>query len=88
MNIKLQKRLVLIIALMSYLLAALDNSLVLTSLAKIRVDLGINQVQLSWIQNAYGLAYGSLILLSGKLGELIGKKKIMFFHYLLLQLVL
>lgn len=82
MNIKLQKRLVLIIALMSYLLAALDNSLVLTSLAKIRVDLGINQVQLSWIQNAYGLAYGSLILLSGKLGELIGKKKIMFFSLL------
>lgn len=82
MNIKLQKRLVLIIALMSYLLAALDNSLVLTSLAKIRVNLRINQVQLSWIQNAYGLAYGSLILLSGKLGDLIGKKKIMIFSLL------
>lgn len=79
MSTKLRKKLVLIIALMSYLLAALDNSLVLTSLAKIRVSLGINQVLLSWIQNGYGLAYGSLILLSGKLGDLIGKKKVMIF---------
>ncbi|WP_308557833.1 MFS transporter [uncultured Lactobacillus sp.] len=79
MDIKLKKRLVLIIALMSYLLAGLDGSLVLTSLAKIRADLGIGQVSLSWIQNAYGLAYGSLILLSGRLGDMYGRRKIMIF---------
>lgn len=64
---------------MSYLLAGLDGSLVLTSLAKIRADLGIGQVSLSWIQNAYGLAYGSLILLSGRLGDIYGRRKIMIF---------
>lgn len=77
MKNKTRQRLVLTISLMSYLLAALDNSLVLTSLLKIKADLGLNQVSLSWIQDAYGLAFGSLILLSGKLGDIWGRKVIM-----------
>lgn len=60
MDLKLRKRLVLLIALMSYLLTALDSSLVLTSLTKIQASLGLNQVTLSWIQDAYGLALAAL----------------------------
>lgn len=77
MSKKLRQQLVLIISLGSYLLTALDASLVLTSLLKIKADLGLNQVALSWIQDAYGLAFGSLILLSGKLGDIFGRKIIM-----------
>lgn len=77
MDLKLRKRLVLLIALMSYLLTALDSSLVLTSLTKIQASLGLNQVTLSWIQDAYGLAFGSFILISGRLGDMYGRKKMM-----------
>ena len=77
MRIGLRKKLVLLIALMSYLLTALDNSLVLTSLTKIQADLHLSQVSLSWIQDAYGLAFGSFILLSGRLGDMYGRKLMM-----------
>lgn len=77
MRIGLRKELVLLIALMSYLLTALDNSLVLTSLTKIQADLHLSQVSLSWIQDAYGLAFGSFILLSGRLGDMYGRKLMM-----------
>lgn len=77
MKIGLRKELVLLIALMSYLLTALDNSLVLTSLTKIQADLHLSQVSLSWIQDAYGLAFGSFILLSGRLGDMYGRKLMM-----------
>lgn len=72
-----RKQLVLVISLMSYLLTALDFSLVMTSLLKIKTELHLDQVALSWIQDAYGLAFGSLILLSGKLGDIFGRKAIM-----------
>ncbi|WHS06943.1 MFS transporter [Ligilactobacillus salivarius] len=72
-----KRKLVLIIALGSYLLTALDNSLVLTSLTKIQVDLSLNQTMLSWIQDSYALAFGSFILLSGRLGDLYGRRIMM-----------
>lgn len=77
MRIGLRKKLVLLIALMSYLLTALDNSLVLTSLTRIQADLHLSQISLSWIQDAYGLAFGSFILLSGRLGDMYGRKLMM-----------
>lgn len=77
MNNKTRKILVLVIALMAYFLTALDSSLVLTSLTKIQADLHLDQVALSWIQDAYGLAFGSFILVSGKLGDILGRKKMM-----------
>lgn len=77
MKLKVRKRFVLLISLMSYLLAGLDNSLVLTSLTNIQADLHLNQVSLSWIQDAYGLAFGSFILISGKVGDIFGRRKMM-----------
>lgn len=65
---------VLIISLLSYFLTALCVSIVTTGLIKIASDLHLNQYQLSWVQNAYGLAFGSLILLSGKLSDAYGRK--------------
>lgn len=77
MKIELRKRLVLLIALMSYLLTALCASIVLTGLTKIQTDLHLSQVGLSWIQNSYGLAFGSFILISGRLGDIYGRKAMM-----------
>nr|WP_249205086.1 MFS transporter [Levilactobacillus brevis] len=62
---------------MSYFLTALCASVVITGLTKIAADLNLNQIQLSWVQNAYGLTFGSFILLSGRLSDAFGRKRIL-----------
>lgn len=77
MNTRENRTIVLIIALLSYFLTALCASVVITGLTKIATDLSLNQVQLSWVQNAYGLTFGSFILLSGRLSDAFGRKRIL-----------
>lgn len=59
MSYHVKQRIILVIALLSYFLTALSNSIVITGLTKIAADLSMNQITLSWVQNAYGLAFGS-----------------------------
>jgi MFS family permease len=54
----------LIIILASYLLILLDASIVITGLPEIQSDLGFSSVTLSWVQNAYTLCFGSLLLVA------------------------
>lgn len=77
------KRYVLILVLMSYFITALDGSIVITGLTKIAADLRLSQVALSWIQNAYVLAWGGFMLLGGKLSDTFGRKPIMIIALLL-----
>lgn len=77
MNRRVEKIVVLIIALGSYLLTALSNSIVITGLTKIAADLNLNQIMLSWVQNAYGLAFGSFLLLAGRLSDSFSRKSIL-----------
>lgn len=74
---KNEQKIVLIISLLSYFLTALCSSIVITGLAKISLDLHLNQSTLSWVQNAYGLAFGSFILLGGRIGDVFGKKSVL-----------
>ncbi|WP_373842818.1 MFS transporter [Limosilactobacillus sp.] len=73
----LKQRIVLTIAMLSYLLTAMSNCLVITGLTKIAADLSLNQVGLSWVQNAYGLAFGSFLLLSGRLSDAFSRRSIL-----------
>ena len=66
---------ILIIVLLSYCVTAIDASIVVTALTLIQHDLNLNQVSLSWVQNSYLLAFGGMVLLGGKLGDIIGRKK-------------
>ncbi|ANZ61934.1 MFS transporter [Secundilactobacillus paracollinoides] len=77
MTSKVKQRIVLIIALLSYFLTALSTSIVITGLTKISADLHLDQLGLSWVQNAYGLAFGSFILLSGRLSDLLGRRRVL-----------
>lgn len=77
MQQKTKQNIVLVIALLSYFLTALSNSLVITGLTKISADLQLNQVTLSWVQNAYGLAFGSLLMLSGRLSDSFSRRSIL-----------
>jgi EmrB/QacA subfamily drug resistance transporter len=53
-----------------------DMTIVNVALPSIRRDLGFTQASLAWVVNAYLIAYGGLLLLAGRLGDLIGRKRV------------
>ncbi|MFI1282957.1 MFS transporter [Streptomyces sp. NPDC020858] len=57
------------------LMTILDGSIVTVAMPAIQNDLGFTPVGLSWVVNAYLIAFGSLLLLAGRLGDLIGRKR-------------
>ena len=57
------------------LMLAMDFLIVIVSLKNIQVDLGFTAANLSWIPNALALAFGGLLLLGGRLGDIIGQVK-------------
>jgi EmrB/QacA subfamily drug resistance transporter len=52
----------------------LDATVVNVALPSIKEDLGFSQQSLAWVVNAYMITFGGLLLLSGRLGDLIGRK--------------
>lgn len=64
------------IILFSYFLILMDNSIIFTSTVKIAQDLHMDAVTLSWVSNAYTITFGGFLLLAGRLGDLLGRKKI------------
>jgi MFS family permease len=66
---------VLALILVSYLMIVLDISITITALPKIHADLGFSQTGLSWVQNAYTLAFGGLLLLGARAGDIFGRKR-------------
>lgn len=66
---------VLAIILGSYLMIVLDISIVITGLPKIRDSLGFSAAQLSWVHSAYTLAFGGLLLLGARAGDILGRRR-------------
>jgi EmrB/QacA subfamily drug resistance transporter len=66
----------LAIVLVSYLMIVLDISIVITALPKIRAGLGFTEVGLSWVQSAYTLAFGGLLLLGARAGDILGRRRL------------
>src|SRR5687768_16776058 len=58
------------------LMIVLDATIVNVALPTIQDDLGFSQNDLAWVVNAYLIAFGGLLLLSGRLGDLIGQRRI------------
>ena len=58
------------------LMIVLDATIVNVALPSIQEDLGFSQSDLSWVVNAYLIAFGGLLLLAGRLGDLIGQRRI------------
>ena len=58
------------------LMVILDQTIVNVALPSIQDDLGFSQSGLAWVVNAYLIAFGGLLLLSGRLGDLIGRRRI------------
>ena len=58
------------------LMIVLDATIVNVALPSIKDDLGFSQSNLAWVVNAYLIAFGGLLLLGGRLGDLIGQRRI------------
>ncbi|MEU9948514.1 DHA2 family efflux MFS transporter permease subunit [Streptomyces sp. NPDC047939] len=57
------------------LMTVLDGSIVTVAMPAIQNDLGFTPAGLSWVVNAYLIAFGGLLLLSGRLGDLLGRRR-------------
>jgi EmrB/QacA subfamily drug resistance transporter len=58
------------------LMIVLDATIVNVALPKIQTDLGFSQSNLAWVVNAYLIAFGGLLLLAGRLGDLLGRRDV------------
>ncbi len=68
--------LALVVLCAGMLMIVLDQTIVNVALPSIQSDLGFSQSSLAWVVNAYLIAFGGLLLLAGRLGDLIGRKRI------------
>ncbi|MGH3387605.1 MAG: MFS transporter [Actinomadura sp.] len=70
------RRLALAILCAGMLMNILDGSIVTVALPAIQHDLGFSPADLTWTINAYLIAFGGLLLLTGRLGDLLGRKRV------------
>ena len=66
----------LVVLCIGMLMIVLDQTIVNVALPSIQSDLGFTQSGLAWVVNAYLIAFGGLLLLAGRLGDLIGRKRV------------
>src|SRR3954468_3368158 len=58
------------------LMIVLDVTVVNVALPSIQDDLGFTPSSLAWVVNAYLIAFGGLLLLAGRFGDIVGRKRI------------
>jgi EmrB/QacA subfamily drug resistance transporter len=66
----------LIVLCAGMLMIVLDITIVNVALPAIRDDLGFSEANLAWVVNAYMIAFGGLLLLAGRLGDLLGRRRV------------
>ncbi|QGN47088.1 MFS transporter [Micromonospora sp. WMMD558] len=70
------RRLALLVLCTASLMVILDGSVVAVALPAIQRDLGFSAAGLAWVVNAYLVAFGGLLLLAGRLGDLLGRRRV------------
>ncbi|EPD66334.1 MFS transporter [Streptomyces sp. HGB0020] len=65
----------LIVLCAGALMTILDGSIVTVAMPAIQNDLGFSRAGLAWVVNAYLIPFGGLLLLVGRLGDLLGRKR-------------
>jgi EmrB/QacA subfamily drug resistance transporter len=66
----------LVVLCLGFLMIILDQTIVNVALPSIQHDLHFSQSGLAWVINSYLIAFGGLLLLVGRLGDLIGRRRI------------
>ena len=54
----------------------LDVAIVNVALPSIKADLGFSQASLQWVISAYAIFFGGALLLGGRLGDLLGRRRL------------
>jgi EmrB/QacA subfamily drug resistance transporter len=68
--------LALVVLCAGMLMIILDQTIVNVALPSIQRDLGFTRSSLAWVVNAYLIAFGGLLLFAGRLGDLVGRKRV------------
>jgi EmrB/QacA subfamily drug resistance transporter len=63
--------------LLVQLMIVLDATIVNVALSAIQRDLGFGQASLTWVVNGYLITYGSFLLVAGRLGDLVGRRRVL-----------
>ena len=71
--------LILVLICFAQFMVVLDATVVNVALPSIQKDLGLSEANLQWIVNAYTLAFGGFLLLGGRAGDLLGRKRLFLF---------
>jgi EmrB/QacA subfamily drug resistance transporter len=66
----------LVVLCIGVLMIVLDATVVNVALPSIQSDLGFSTSSLAWVVNAYLIAFGGLLLLAGRIGDLIGRRTV------------
>ena len=66
----------LVVVCLGQLMSVLDTTVVNVALPSIQHDLNFTQSSLTWVINAYLISFGSFLLMAGRLGDLIGRKRV------------
>jgi EmrB/QacA subfamily drug resistance transporter len=66
----------LVVVCLGQLMSVVDATIVNVALPRIQHDLHFSQANLTWVLNGYLISYGSFLLLAGRLGDLIGRRRI------------
>ena len=66
----------LVVVCIGQLMIVVDASIVNVALPAIQHDLHFSQSSLTWVINAYMISYGGFLLLAGRMGDLVGRKRV------------
>jgi EmrB/QacA subfamily drug resistance transporter len=71
-----QRWVALVVLCVGMLMIILDGTIVNVALPSIQDDLGFSQSDLAWVVNAYLIPFGGLLLLAGRFGDLLGRRRL------------
>ncbi|MBM2622358.1 MFS transporter [Actinoplanes sp. LDG1-06] len=66
---------ILAIICLSYFMVILDNSIIFTGLPRIEAAMSFSPTGLTWVQDAYTLVFGGLLLLGARSGDIVGRRR-------------
>jgi EmrB/QacA subfamily drug resistance transporter len=72
-----RRRLVLAILCVASMMVIIDNTVVNVALPTIQRDLAFNSAGLAWVVDAYLITFGGFLLLGGRMGDLLGRKRLL-----------
>ncbi|HJY66952.1 MAG TPA: MFS transporter, partial [Streptosporangiaceae bacterium] len=75
--------LALLVIAVSQLIVLMDTTIVTMALPRIQSALGFSASGLLWVVNLYGMIFGGLLLLGGRVGDILGRRRVLIFGLVL-----